>query len=165
MLLPAGLGAGRKVSFTGLDNVSGLGRHEGSVGVGGEGGGDGGDGHMVSKEGVEIGSGGVTGDQVHRDLGLTLLAAVHHSGSRVDVGGANEGVVAMGGLSGVVVGGGSSNIGVEGGNSTVGVGDQVGGGGGGVVGVVGGDGTIGVVHQLGRGTSNKERATIYERFE
>ena len=127
-LLPASLGDGSKVSFTGLDNVSGLGRHEGAVGVGGEGGGDRGDCHMMSKEGVEIGGGSVTGDQVYRDLGLTLLATVHHSGSRVDVGGAKEGVVAMGGLSGVVVGGGSSNIGVEGSNSTVGVGDQVGSG-------------------------------------
>ena len=126
-LLPASLGDGSKVSFTGLDNVSGLGRHEGAVGVGGEGGGDRGDGHMVSKEGVEIGSGGVTGDQVYRHLGLTLLAAVHHSGSRVDVGGAKEGVVAMGGLGGVVVGGGGSNIRVEGGDGAVGVGDQVGG--------------------------------------
>merc|ERR1719260_463646 len=63
--------------------------------------------------------GGVTGDQVYRHLGLTLLAAVHHSGSRVHVGGANEGVVAMGGLGGAVVGGGSS---------TIGVGDQVGSG-------------------------------------
>jgi len=113
------------MSLTGLDNISGLSRHEGTVGVSSEGGNHGGD---MAKEATEVGGVCVAGDQGDGDLSLALLTSVHNSSSGMHIGGTKERVVAMGGLGRVVVGGGGSNVGVKWGDSTVGVGDQVGGG-------------------------------------
>merc|ERR1711990_402468 len=124
-LLPAGLGNSGKVSLTGLNNISGLSRNEGTVGVSSEGGDHRGD---VPEEPTKVGGVRVASNQRDGDLSLTLLTSVHNGTSGVHVGGTKERVVAMGGLGGVVVGGGGSNVGVEGGNGTVGVGDQVGSG-------------------------------------
>jgi len=123
-LLPASLGNGGEVGGTGLNNISGLGRHKGTVGMSSEGSNNGGN---VTEE-TKVGGVCVAGDQVDGELGLALLTSVHNATSRVHVGGTNEGVVAMGGLGRVVVGGGGSNVGVEGSDGTIGVGDQVGGG-------------------------------------
>merc|ERR1719193_2834109 len=122
-LLPSGLGNGSEVGGTGLNNISGLSRHEGTVGMSSEGSNHGGD---VTEE-TKVGGVCVAGDQVDGELSLALLTSVHNATSRVHVGGTNEGVVAMGGLGRVVVGGGGSNVGVEGSDGTIGVGDQVGG--------------------------------------
>merc|ERR1719430_441132 len=124
-LLPAGLGDSGKVSLTGLNNISGLSRNEGTVGVSSEGGDHRGD---VSEEPTKVGGVRVASNQRDGDLSLTLLTSVHNGTSGVHIGGTKERVVAMGGLGGVVVGGGGSNVGVEGGDGTVGVGDQVGSG-------------------------------------
>merc|ERR1719376_1292540 len=110
---------------TGLNNINGLGRHEGTVRVSSEGGHHRGD---VTEETTEVGGVCVAGDQRDGDLSLTLLTSVHNSPGRVHVGGTNEGVVATGGLGRVVVGGGGGHVGVEGGDGAVGGGDQVGGG-------------------------------------
>merc|ERR1719175_106154 len=123
-LLPSGLSNGSEVGGTGLDNISGLGRHKGTVGVSSEGGYHRGD---MTKE-TEVGGVCVAGDQVDGELSLALLASIHNGTSRVHVGGTKEGVVAIGGLGRVVVGGGSGNVRVEGSNGAVGVGDQVGSG-------------------------------------
>jgi len=124
-LLPASLGNSGEVSGTSLNNVSGLGRHKGTVGVSSEGGNNGGD---VAEETTEVGGVCVAGDQGDGDLSLALLTSVHNGTSGVHVGGTNEGVVATGGLGRVVVGGGGGHVRVEGGDGAVGVGDQVGGG-------------------------------------
>merc|ERR1719193_43124 len=124
-LLPASLGNSGEVSRTSLNNVSGLGRHKGTVGVSSEGGDNRGD---VTEETTEVGGVCVAGDQGDGDLSLALLTSVHNGTSGVHVGGTNEGVVATGGLGRVVVGGGSGHVRVEGGDGAVGVGDQVGGG-------------------------------------
>merc|ERR1719378_717094 len=130
-LLPSGLSNGSKVSLTGLNDISGLGRHKGTVGMSSEGGSDWGNGHM-SEEATEVGGdnmgGSHTSDKVDRHLRFALLTSIHNGTSRVHVGGTNKGVVAMGGLGGVVVGGGGGNVRVEGSNGAVGVGDQVGSG-------------------------------------
>merc|ERR1719193_2429139 len=123
-LLPSGLGNGSEVGGTGLNNISGLGRHEGTVGMSSEGSNHGGD---VTEE-TKVGGVCVAGDQVDGELSLALLTSVHSGTGGVHVGGTNKRVVASGALGRVVVGGGGSNVGVEGSDGTIGVGDQVGGG-------------------------------------
>merc|ERR1719295_1184621 len=123
-LLPSGLSNSSEVGGTGLDNISGLSRHKGTVGMSSEGSNHRGD----MTEETEVGGVCVAGDQVDGELSLTLLASIHNGTSRVYVGGTKEGVEAMGGLGRVVVGGGGGNVRVEGSNGAVGVGDQVGSG-------------------------------------
>merc|ERR1719295_404259 len=123
-LLPSSLSNGSKVGRTGLDNISGLSRHKGTVGVSSEGSNHRGD----MTEETEVGGVCVAGDQVDGELSLALLASIYNGTSRVHVGGTKEGVVAIGGLGGVVVGSGGGNVRVEGSNGAIGVGDQVGSG-------------------------------------
>merc|ERR1719295_1620939 len=130
-LLPSSLSNGSEMGLTGLNNISGLGRDKGTIGMSSEGGSDWGNGN-VSEETTEVRGDNVggshTGDQVDRHLRFALLTSIHNGTSRVHVGGTNKGVVAMGSLGGVVVGGGGGNVRVEGSNGAVGVGDQVGSG-------------------------------------
>merc|ERR1711990_931108 len=189
-LLPSGLSNGSEVGGTGLNNISGLGRHEGTVGMSSEGSNNGGN---VTEE-TKVGGVCVAGDQVDGELGLALLTSVHSGTGGVHVGGTNKRGVASGALGRVVVGGDGGTIGVGdqvGGGvkhlclplavvvdgvdkarsvdsegvdqlASLSGGLQMGGGRGGVVWVVRGNGAIGVMHQLGRGTSNKERADYQE---
>merc|ERR1719201_916350 len=106
------------MSLTGLNNISGLSWHKGTVGMSSERGSDGGNSQVAKAPWSEVGGGSQAGDEVDGDLSLTLLTSVHNSSGGVHVGGTKEGVVAMGGLGGVVGGGGGG---------AVGVGDQVGG--------------------------------------
>merc|ERR1719378_244249 len=92
-LLPSSLSKGSEMSLTGLNNISGLGRHKGTIRVSSGGGGDWGNGH-VSEETAEVGGDNVggshTGDQVDGHLGLTLLPSGLSNGSKVSLTGLND---------------------------------------------------------------------------
>merc|ERR1719295_1219928 len=92
-LLPSSLSNGSKVSLTGLNNISGLGRNKGTVGMSSERGSDWGNSHM-SEETTKVGGDNVggshTSDKVDGHLGLTLLPSSLSNGSKVSLTGLNN---------------------------------------------------------------------------
>jgi hypothetical protein len=107
--LLAGSGQSLKVGSTSFGNIGGLLGDEGSVGVGSEWGGDGGNSQVMTKEGVEVGSGSQTSDKVDGHLSFTLLPAGLGNSSKVSLAGLNN-------ISGLSRNEGTVGVSSEGGN-------------------------------------------------